>query len=103
ADPLLTSHARELVALAALHRLPAIYTSAEYVRAGGLMAWGVSLADQYRLGGVYVGKILKGAQPAALPVLQPTQDEFAVNLKTARALGLTVPDRLLALADEAVE
>ena len=103
ATPLFTSHTAEIAALAARRRLPAIYTNADYVRAGGLMAWGVSLTDQYRLGGTYVGKILKGAKPADLPVLQPTKYEFTINLKAAAALGLTVPDKLLALADEVIE
>jgi ABC-type uncharacterized transport system substrate-binding protein len=103
ADPLLTSRSTQIVALAARHRLPTIYTTADWVRAGGLMAWGVSLTDQYRLAGTYVGKILKGAKPADLPVLQPTKYEFAINLKTAQALGLTMPDNLIALADEVIE
>jgi ABC-type uncharacterized transport system substrate-binding protein len=103
ADPLFTSRSAQIVALAARHRLPAIYTTADHVRAGGLMAWGVSLVDQYRVAGSYVGKILKGAKPADLPVLQPTKYEIAINLKAAKALGLTVPDRLIALADEVIE
>ena len=102
-DPLLTSRSAQIVALAARHRLPAIYTTADWVRAGGLLAWGVSLTDQYRLAGSYVGKILKGARPADLPVLQPTKYELAINLKAAKALGLTVPDKLIALADEVIE
>ena len=103
ADPLLTSRSAQIVALAARHRLPAIYTTADWVRAGGLLAWGVSLTDQYRLAGSYVGKILKGARPAELPVLQPTKYELAINLKAAKALDLTVPDKLIALADEVIE
>jgi putative ABC transport system substrate-binding protein len=102
-DPLLTSRSANLAALAARHRLPAIYTAADWVRAGGLMAWGVSLTDQYRIAGTYVGKILTGAKPADLPVLQPTKYELVINLKAAKALGLTVPDRLLSLADEVIE
>jgi putative tryptophan/tyrosine transport system substrate-binding protein len=103
ADPLLNSRSAQIIALAARHRLPAIYTTTDWARAGGLMAWGVSLTDQYRLGGTYVGKILNGAKPADLPVWQPTKYELVINLKTAKALGLTVPDKLLALADEVIE
>jgi putative tryptophan/tyrosine transport system substrate-binding protein len=103
ADPLLNSRSAQIIALAARHRLPAIYTTTDWARAGGLMAWGVNLTDQYRLGGTYVGKILNGAKPADLPVWQPTKYELVINLKTAKALGLTVPDKLLALADEVIE
>jgi putative ABC transport system substrate-binding protein len=103
ADPLLNSRSAQITALAARHKLPAIYTTTDWARAGGLMAWGVSLTDQYRLGGTYAGKILNGAKPADLPVWQPTKYELAINLKTAKALGLDVPDRLLALADEVIE
>jgi putative ABC transport system substrate-binding protein len=103
ADPLLNSRSAQITALAARHKLPAIYTTTDWARAGGLMAWGVSLTDQYRLGGTYVGKILNGAKPADLPVWQPTKYELVINLKTAKALGLDVPDKLLALADEVIE
>jgi putative ABC transport system substrate-binding protein len=103
ADPLLTSRSKQIVALAMRHKLPAIYTTADWARAGGLIAWGVSLVDQYRLAGIYVGKILKGAKPEDLPVLQPIKYELVINLKTAKELGLAMPPTLLALADEVIE
>ena len=102
-DPIFTSQSAQIIALAARHALPTIYTTAEWASAGGLIAWGVNLTDQYRVAGSYVGKILQGAKPADLPVLQPTKYELTINLKTAQTLGLTVPDRLLALADRVIE
>jgi putative ABC transport system substrate-binding protein len=102
-DPMLFSLAAQIVALAARHGLPAIYTAREFAEAGGLMSWGTKLTELYRLGGTYVGKILKGAKPEDLPVVQPTQYELVLNLKTAKALGLTVPPSLLATTDEVIE
>ena len=101
--PIFTSRSSQIIALAMRHRLPAIYTTADHARAGGLMAWGVSLTDQYRLTGIYVGKILKGEKPTDLPVMQPIKYELVINRKTAKMLGLTIPDKLLALADEVIE
>ena len=87
-DPLFTAHAAEIAALAARHALPAIYTTREFCAAGGLMAWGTDLTEQYRLAGSYAAKILKGAKPAEMPVMQPTKYELVLNLKAAKALGI---------------
>jgi putative ABC transport system substrate-binding protein len=102
-DNFINAHRELIVALAEQHRLPAIYPSRFFVTAGGLLSYGVDVLDMYRGAATYVDRILKGAKPGDLPVQQPTRFELAVNLKTAKALGLVVPPSLLARADEVIE
>jgi putative ABC transport system substrate-binding protein len=100
---MLFTERRRLVDLAAKNRLPAVYVQREFVEAGGLMAYGPNLADLFRRAATYVDKILKGAKPGDLPVEQPTKFDLVINLKTAKALGLTVPPSLLGRADEVLQ
>ena len=102
-DALFTGRRVQLVTLAARYRIPAIYTSREFAEVGGLMSYGVNLADNYRQVGTYVSRILKGAKPTDLPVVQPTKFEFVINLATAKALDIEFPAPLLARADDVIE
>ena len=103
ADPMFALHRRRIADLAVKSRLPAMYGNRPHVEAGGLMSYGANVADMFRRAATYVDKILKGAKPADLPVEQPTRFELVVNLKTAKALGLTIPRSILVRADQVIQ
>jgi putative ABC transport system substrate-binding protein len=98
ATPFFNNKRHQLAALAARHKLPAMFELPEFTRAGGVMSYGNSIVDIYRQAGIYAGHIVKGAKPADLPVIQPTKFELVINLQTAKALGFSIPDNLLTVA-----
>ena len=102
-DPVFTNRYVQLVMTAMYHRIPTIYFSREFVEAGGLMSYGTSQNDIFRQAGIYTGRILKGENPADLPIVRATRFELIINLQTAKTLGLEVPAKLLALSDEVIE
>jgi putative tryptophan/tyrosine transport system substrate-binding protein len=102
-DPIFFAHRGILLNLASAARLPTIYETRRYPEAGGLMCYGPDISDLFRRAAIYVDRLLQGAKPADLPVEQPTKFELVINIGTAKALGLTIPDRLLALADDVID
>jgi putative ABC transport system substrate-binding protein len=102
-DPFFNAHRDQIVALAARYAIPAIYDRRDFAAAGGLMSYGTNLSELYRQQGAYTGLVLKGSEPADLPVLQLTKSELVINLKTAEALGVKISDNVLSLANEVIE
>jgi putative tryptophan/tyrosine transport system substrate-binding protein len=103
ADPLFFTERDFLIAMVARRAIPAVYSDRIFSEAGGLMSYGTDIPDAYHIAGVYTGRILKGEKPVDLPVQQSTKVEFVINIKTAKALGLTIPETLLATADEVIQ